>query len=438
MRPFLRWAVGTAACLGLFTATGAGAKDIAIHAGRLIDGVGRTPRSNVTILIHDDRIAAVSPGFSAPSGAEVIDLTDRTVMPGFIDCHVHLLVDLYSGSVMLREVTNTPYDALLDGTVNARKTLLAGFTSVRDVHGYTPSIVALKKAIAAGKVEGPRLWVSGSALGPTGGHTDFSTGFDPVLTKPEWTDGIVDGPDEAMKRVREHHRAGADLIKIAASGGVESVGDDPNAQLMSDEEIKAVVDTAHALGMKVAAHIHSRSAMEHAAALGVDSIEHGSFADEGTYRIMKAHSTWLVPTLIAGATVVEFAQQHPDALRPSANAKALAVGGVMSHNAYAAYRSGVKIAFGTDAGVFEHGQNAREFALMVKAGIPAMDTILAATANAAELIGAPQDIGSIQPGRYADLVAVRGDPLTDIDQLQRVEFVMKGGEVVKADGRPTR
>lgn len=435
IRTIKRGSAMVALSISLLAAPGALAKDVIIHAGQLIDGVSRTTRSNVSILIHDDRIVSVTAGFTEQAGADVIDLSKSTVLPGLIDTHVHLLLQLGSGSPMLNQVTRTPYDELLDGTGYARKTLLAGFTSVRDVGGYTPAVVALKKAVAAGTVTGPRMWVAGSILGPTGGHADFSTGFDEALSKPEWTDGIIDGPEEAIKAVRAHHRAGVDLIKIVPSGGVASVGDDPHAQLMTDAEIKAVVETARTLHMKVAAHAHGAVAVDHASQIGVDSIEHGSFANDVSYKIMKGNGTYLVPTLIAGDTVVQYAKQHPELLKPSVAAKALAVGPVMSQNAFNAYKAGVKMAFGTDAGVYPHGQNGREFELLVKAGIPAIDAILMATSAAADLIGDADDIGTIKPGRYADIIATTGNPLTDITELQRVAFVMKGGQIVKATGQ---
>jgi imidazolonepropionase-like amidohydrolase len=425
-----KWAASTV-LLGLFAAAPALAGDVVIHAGRLIDAVSRTVRENVSILVRNDRIVSVTAGYTDPPGAEVIDLSKETVLPGLIDCHVHLLMKGGSTNPRADGVTHTAFDSLLVGVRNAHATLLAGFTSVRDVAAYTPAIIALKKAIASDGIEGPRMWVSGSPLGPTGGHVDPRTGYDEQITKREWTDGIVDSPEEAIKNVREHHRAGTDIIKIVPSGGVISVGDDPEAQLMTDAEIKAAIDTAHTLHMKVAAHAHGKGAIDHAVALGVDSIEHGTFADEETYKAMKAHGTYLVPTMIAGATVVEYATKHPEMLNPSSVAKALAVGPTQIRNGYNAYKAGVKIAFGTDAGVSPHGENAKEFRLMVDAGIPAMDAILAATSSAADLIGDPADIGSIQPGRYADIIATRGDPVADVDQLQHVDFVMKGGKVVK-------
>jgi imidazolonepropionase-like amidohydrolase len=332
-------------------------------------------------------------------------------------------------------VTETRFDAAVKSTAYARNTLLAGFTSVRDVGADTGVVVALKKQIAKGVVPGPRMWVSGAPLGPTGGHTDQSTGLDPELSDPAWAQNIVDSPEEARKAVRQHQKEGVDLIKIMPSGGVLSVNDDPNRQLMADDEIKAVVDTAHALGLKVAAHAHGLQAINAAVRLGVDSIEHGSFADASSYALMKQHGTYLVPTLLIAQRVYDIAKTHPEQLNPSSAAKALIVVPRMQKNLHDAYVAGVKIAFGTDEGLVPHGENAGEFALMVKSGMTPMDAIIAATGNAANLIGDPQDIGSVQHGRYADLVAVNGDPLADVTQLQHVAFVMKGGAIYKLDGK---
>lgn len=410
----------------------ASARDIVIHAGRLIDGVSRQPTQKMSVIIHDDRIVAVVGGFVVPPDADVIDLSTATVMPGLIDAHVHLTLEYSKVPLVVSQTTHTSFDDILEATRNARDTLMAGFTAVRDVGSFTPAIVALKTAQRSGAVVGPRMWVSGSLLGPTGGHSDFSVGFDPSLRRPEWTDAVIDGPDEAIKRVRDHHKLGTDLIKIVPSGGVATVGDDPQAQLMTDAEIKAVVDTAHTLHMKVAAHAHGAQAIAHAVALGVDSIEHGTFADDADYKSMKAHGTYLVPTIIAGKTVVDLVKQHPGMMDPSSETKALAIGPLMAANTFKAWKAGVKIAFGTDAGIYPHGQNAREFQYMVEAGIPPMDTIIAATSSAATLIGDEQDIGSIQPHRYADIIATDGDPLVDITELQRVRFVMQGGQIVKS------
>jgi imidazolonepropionase-like amidohydrolase len=275
------------------------------------------------------------------------------------------------------------------------------------------------------------MWVSGSPLGPTGGHNDSANGLDPALSNPEWKDNIVNSPEDARRVVREHHQRGVDLIKIMPSGGVLSIGDNPNQQLMADDEIKAVIDTAHSLGMKVAAHAHGRDAINAAVRAGVDSIEHGSFGDATSYQLMKQHGTYLVPTLLIAQAVYDVARTHPEQLNPSSAAKALKVAPIIQQNFHNAYVAGVKIAFGTDEALVPHGQNAKEFALMVKYGMKPMDAIVAATSSAADLIGDTQDIGSVQKGRYADIVAVNGDPLTDITQLQHVGFVMKGGTIYK-------
>ncbi|HWA61044.1 MAG TPA: amidohydrolase family protein [Caulobacteraceae bacterium] len=420
-----------AVLLALALAGTAAAKDVVVHAGRLIDGVAKTPREHVSILIHDDRITAVQPGFVSPPGAEVIDLSGATVLPGLIDCHDHITATFDGGNPIAEAVTRTSYDDAFRSVGNARATLLAGFTTIRDVGGDAHVVIALKKAIAGGFIEGPRMFVAGPPLGPTGGHGDPANGLDPELTHPGWSDVVIDSPEAARRTVRALRRQGVDLIKIMPSGGVLSIGDDPSLQLMADDEIKAVVDTAHALGLKVAAHVHGRDAINHAIELGVDSIEHGSYADASSYPLFKAHGTYLVPTLLVGQTVYDIAKAHPEQLNPSSAAKALTIAPLLQQNLGNAYRAGVKIAFGTDQGLAPHGTNAREFALMVKAGMSPIDAIWAATANAADLIGDTRDIGSVAPGRYADLVAVAGDPLADITELERVRFVMKGGAVVK-------
>jgi imidazolonepropionase-like amidohydrolase len=419
------------------TAGAAAAKDLVIHAGRLIDGTGKAPRAQVSILVHDGRITAVEPGFVAPSGAEVIDLSNATVLPGLIDDHVHITMAFHKGDAIHTAMTRTGYDDAIGATGDARNTLLAGFTTIRDVGGATEVVVALKRAINAGVIAGPRMWVAGTPLGPTGGHGDAANGLDPELQHAHWTDNLIDSPEAARRTVRTLKRQGVDLIKIMPSGGVMSIGDDPKLQLMEDDEIKAVIETAHSLGMKVAAHAHGKQAIDHTIALGVDSIEHGTYADAESYKLFKAHGTYLVPTMLVGAKVYEHAKTHPEDLNPSTAEKAIATVPRMLQNLHDAHAAGVKIAFGTDTfGMSNHGENAQEFALLVKAGMTPMDAIETATWNAADLIGDTQDIGSVQPGRYADIIAVTGDPLADVTVLEHVQFVMKGGVVYKAGGRP--
>jgi imidazolonepropionase-like amidohydrolase len=273
------------------------AGDLVIHAGTLLDGVGQVARRQVSILIHDDKIRSVESGFLFPAGAEVIDLSDATVMPGFIDCHVHIAAMLPSrANATEYELTHSDIDRALDGALFARQLLQQGFTSARDVGGgdYT---VSLRNAINEGKISGPRLWVSLEPLGPTAGHGDPMNGVDAGLSHKGWDLGIVDSPEQARVRVREHRRRGADLIKLMPSGGIASTGDDPRQQLMTDEEMRVAVETAHSLGMKVAAHIYPAEAIEHAVRAGVDSVEHGSFATAQTFALMKSRGTYLVPTL---------------------------------------------------------------------------------------------------------------------------------------------
>jgi imidazolonepropionase-like amidohydrolase len=410
-------------------ATVAQAQDTVIHAGRLIDGLSAKPRETVSILITKDRITGVEAGFVAPAGAKVIDLSKATVLPGLIDAHTHVTSLSRTGNGVAKTMTTSPLDTVLAAQVNAGKILLTGITTVRDVGALYGTDIALKKAIELGEVSGPRMWVAGEAIGPTGGHNDWSHGYASDVTRADWGAGIADGPDAVVRLARTEHKLGADLIKIMPSGGVVSQGDDPKAQLMSDAEIKAAVDTAHALGLKVAAHGHGKGAIDAAVRLGVDSIEHGTYADAESWKLMKAHGTYFVPTLLTTEKLYDAAQNRPESLNPSTVAKVLAMGSSLTKLTNA-HDAGVKIAMGSDTGL---GENVHEAALMVKAGMTPAEVIVAATVAGADLIGS-KEIGAVEAGRYADIIAVAGDPLADITELERVRFVMKGGKIYKSDG----
>ena len=403
--------------------------DRVIHAGRLIDGVGNTPRSKVSILIARDRILRIEDGFIRPQGAAVTDLSTATVMPGFIDSHTHITEEGTSDAIV-KAVTLSPVDAAVRSTAYAKRTLEAGFTAIRNLGSDGAVDVALKKAINEGLVPGPRIWCARNTISITGGHGDQG-GLRPELgAESTWQNGIVDSPEEAAKAVRHQRKYGADLIKFTATGGVLSINESGDDQQFSDAEMKAIVDTARLLGIRVAAHAHGKRGMEAAIRAGVNSIEHGTYLDAETIALFKQHGAYLVPTILAGKTVAEMAKK-PGALHPLVRDKAARIGPLIQDSFKRAYQGGVKIAFGTDSGVSIHGENAREFAYMVEAGIPPMEAILTATKHAADLLGASDTVGSIQAGRFADIVAVAGDPLQDITELQRVTFVMKGGVVYK-------
>ena len=410
------------------------ANDVVIHAGTLIDGISETPRHDVSVHVQDDRIVSVDAGFTAPPGATVIDLSHATVMPGFIDCHVHISAKLPSSANAIEYwLTHSDLDRAFDAAVFVRQMLQQGFTSARDVGGGDET-VAVRDAIDAGKIPGPRLWVSLEPLGPTAGHGDPRNGLDPGLSHDGWKNGIVDTPDEARLRVREHKRRGANLIKMMPSGGIASTGDDPRTQTMTNEEMRTIVETAHSLGLKVAAHIYPAGAIENAVRAGVDSVEHGSFATAQTFALMKQHGTVLVPTLTVYDIFYAVARDHPELLQPGTAPKEMANDLLPKKNLPLAVKSGVKIALGTDIG---EGDHTLEFALLIANGMSPMQAILAGTRDAADLIGASDRIGSVQPGRFADIVAVDGDPLTNPDALRHVRFVMKGGVVYRANGAPT-
>jgi imidazolonepropionase-like amidohydrolase len=409
-------------------------KDLVVHAGTLLDGVSDSPRRQVSILIHDDKILSVEPGFISPAGAEVIDLANATVMPGFIDCHVHMAAMLPSRTNATEyDLTHSDIDRALDAAVFVRQLLQQGFTSARDVGGGDYS-AAVRNAVDDGKIPGPRLWVALEPLGPTAGHGDPRNGLDAALSHPGWELGIVDSPEQARLRVREHRRRGADLIKLMPSGGIASTGDDPRQQLMTNEEMRVAVETAHALGMKVAAHIYPAEAIENAVRAGVDSVEHGSFATAQTFALMKSHGTYLVPTLTVYEVYFAAARDKPELLTPGTAPKELANDPLPKRNLPLAVKSGVKIAYGTDLG---QGDHTMEFGLLIGNGMTPIQALDAATRNAADLIGASGQIGSVQAGRYADLVATPGNPLDNPALFKQVDFVMKGGVVYRRNGSQT-
>lgn len=413
---------------------GVSAKDVAIHAGALIDGVSAQPAKQVTILVKDDKIAAIEQGFVSPPSAEVIDLSSATLMPGFIDCHIHVTAPLPSKTNATEYwLTHNAIDFAFDGAVFMRQMLQQGFTGGRDVGGGDES-VSLRNAIDDGKMPGPRLLVALEPLGPTAGHGDPRNGLDGELSHPGWENGIVDTPEQGRIRVREHKRRGADLIKMMPSGGIGSTGDNPHLQLMTNDEMKAVVDTAHALGMKVAAHIYPDDAIYNAVQAGVDSVEHGSFATARTFALMKQKGTYLVPTLTVYDVFYNAAHDHPELLPPGTAQKELANDLLPKKNLPLAVKSGVKIAYGTDIGEGDHSQ---EFTLLTENGMSPMEAIKAATSNAADLLGASASVGSVQAGKLADLVAVSGDPLKDPSLLRHISFVMKGGEIYRRNSEPT-
>src|SRR5579863_9306730 len=408
-----------------FQARAQSSRPIAVHAGHLLDVKTGKLLADQILVIDGGKIVSVGAAGEAkvPAGATRIELPTATVLPGLIDAHTHLKFDPKFGYEVL--AISVPREALI-GAKNARLTLLAGFTTVRNVGASGYSDVALRDAINAGDVPGPRMLVSGPALGITGGHCDNN------LLPYEYHavgDGVADGIAGVQHKVRENIKYGADVIKICATGGVLSKGDDPQASQYTLEEMKAIVADAHRLGRKVAAHAHGAQGILWASEAGVDSIEHGSYIDDAAIAEMKKNGTFLVPTLYLGDWFLENAERNhvPDFYL----AKAKAVMPIARKNIAHAFASGVKVAFGTDAAVYPHGLNAHEFAVMVKLGLTPLQAIQAATVNAADLLGWSGKVGSLEPGAWADVVAVDGDPVKDVTTLERVKFVMKGGEVVK-------
>ena len=414
-------------------ASAATAGDAVLACGQLFDSRSGALLGPHTVVVRGGRIAEVVPGRS-PAAADAIDLSDRTCLPGFTDLHVHLgsqsSPQSYSEGFRL-----DPVDYAYRSVGYAEKTLSAGFTSVRDLGGEVA--LHLRDAINQGLVQGPRIFAAGKSIATTGGHADPTNGWNDALSHlvgpPGPTEGVVNSVDGARQAVRQRYKDGSDVVKITATGGVLSYAASGDAPQFTVDEVKAIVDTAKDYGYRVAAHAHGKEGMARAILGGVTSIEHGTYMDEDVMRLMKARGTWYVPTIYAGRFVADKAKidgYFPDVVRP----KAARIGALIQDTAGKAYRNGVKIAFGTDMGVGPHGDNAREFLYMVEAGIPAAQALQAATIRAAEVLGV-DDQGVLAAGKRADIIALPGDPLADIGNVLKVDFVMKDGVVHREPAR---
>ena len=432
------------ACLALFAASVLSAQVTAIRAGRLLDpSTGGIVRDQV-ILVENGKITSVGPSVAIPKGAAVVDLSQKTVLPGLFDVHTHLCLNLKTqGGNGLQEllhsllaataIETTAYRAL-EGAANARDMLRSGFTTVRDVGSSDYLDVGLRNGIRNGDVPGPRMLVTVHALGATGGHCDHEDGYREGIFGHESSplDGVINGPDQARYAVRLDHKYGADMIKVCASGGVLSPTDDVDTPQLTQEELNAIVDEAHALRRKTAAHAHGAEAAKRAIRAGIDSIEHGSFLDDEALDMMKQRGTYLVPTLMAIQGIQEKFDRGvymPPAIEAKARAAIAAIHITFQH----ALAKGVKIGLGTDAGVYPHGRNAEEFHQMVDLGMKPVDALKAGTSSDAELLGLADKIGTLESGKLADIVAVPGDPTQNIRQVEKVFFVMKEGAIFRND-----
>ena len=402
-----------------------------IHVGSIFNADNGTLQPDMSILIEDDRVSEVIEGFIDPEADDIyIDLSAYYVLPGLIDMHVHL-TNQSSNNAYMERVTLNSADYAIRATKHAESTLLAGFTTVRNLGDSDSVTIALRNAINNGIVVGPRIFSSGQTISSTGGHGDSTNSLNLKLTSdlgPK--EGVMNGEQEALKSVRYRYKENADLIKITATGGVLSNAKDGQNPQMTVKEISAIVSAAKDYGFKVAAHAHGAEGIKRATLAGVDSIEHGTLMDNEGAALMRENGTYYVPTLLAGKWVADKAL-IPNYYPPFVEKKALEIGPKLKSTFSMALQAGVKIAFGTDSGVSPHGENAKEFSLMVEAGMSEKNSILSATIYAAELLGESENLGSIVPGKYADLIGVSRNPLEDIKILETVDFVMKGGKVIK-------
>src|SRR5689334_14084784 len=427
--------------IALAITTQAADKTIVLKAARLFDGKSKALVENGVVIVQGNKIVDAGSNLAAPADAEVIDLGDATLSPGFMDGHTHLTAD-FSGNFNLRrlhELDLNVSEQAIKATAYARATVEAGFTTVRDLGSRFPNSrefvdVALRNSINKGVVVGPRMLVATKGIGATGGHFDPTSGFRDFLfgREAEYTDGIANGPDEIRKAVRFEVKNGADVIKAAVSGGVLSLADEVDTPQLTPAEMAALVDESHRLRKKVAVHCHGDQAAREAIEAGVDSIEHGSFLKPETLTLMKNKGTFLTPTLLASEYIKGKLGQYP----ANVQGKAMAAYNARSEMFRNALKIGVKISFGTDAAVFPHGENAKEFKLMADLGMSPIDALKSATANDAELLGVSQKLGTLEKGKLADVIAMPGDPTQDITATERVSFVMKEGKIIR-NGPPT-
>lgn len=401
-----------------------------LHCGNVIDGVRDDLLGEHTLIIDNQQITSIKEGYQSPGpNAEAINLKDKTCLPGLIDMHVHLEGETSPGEY-IQQFTLNPSEVAFNSIGYAKSTLMAGFTTVRDVGGSGVNI-ALRNAINAGKVIGPRIFTAGKTIATTGGHADPTNGWkNEIEGDPGPKEGVVNGVADSRKAVRQRYKEGSDLIKITATGGVLSLAKSGTAPQFRMDELEAIIQTANDIGYHVAAHAHGVEGMQRAIKAGVTTIEHGTLMDAETMELMKQHGTYLVPTITAGKSVADSAKipgYYPEVVVP----KAKAIGPEIQNMFSRAYKSGVNIAFGTDAGVFAHGKNAKEFGYMVEAGMPPMEAIQSATLTAAKILKIDNQIGTLENGKTADIIAVSGNPLEDITILEMVDFVMKEGVIHK-------